>query len=130
MTDPFTLALGEVRPSQLYLSAAKLATVLESVDPADPDYDPLPVFEHGGEWYLSDGHTRAFVAYLGGVDDLRVERDADLREEYDFDLYLTCIEWCREAGVETVPDLAGRVLAHDEFETEWIERCRRAARSE
>ncbi|MFW6376703.1 MAG: histone acetyltransferase, partial [archaeon] len=112
--DPRRIQIEEVRPTQLYLSAAKLASVLEEFEEHDP-YGPLPAFEHDGEWYLSDGHTRAFAAYLGGAESIRIERDREVREVYDFDLYLTCIDWCHEADVRTVPDLTGRVLDHETF---------------
>jgi len=128
--DPRRIGIEDLRPSQLYLSAAKLASVLDEFDDEGPDYGPLPAFEHEGEWYLSDGHTRAFAAYLVGADRVRIERDHEVREVYDFDLYLTCIDWCREADVRTVSDLAGRVLDHETFEEQWIERCRRAAEDE
>ena len=114
-------------PTQLYLSAAKLASVLDEFDDEGPEYGPLPAFEHDGEWYLSDGHTRAFAASLGGADTVRIDRDREVREVYDFDLYLTCIDWCREEDVRTVPDLAGRILDHETFEEAWIVRCQRAA---
>jgi len=124
---PRRIGIEDLRPSQLYLSAAKLASVLDEFGDEGPNYGPLPAFEHDGEWYLSDGHTRAFAAYLGGAESLRIERDREVREVYDFDLYLTCIDWCREQDVRTVPDLAGRVLDHETFEEKWIERCHRAA---
>jgi hypothetical protein len=119
-----SLPIDEVRPTQLYLSAEKLSAVLGS---ADGSLDPgvLPAFEYDGEWHFSDGHTRAFAASLGGVEELRIERDREVREAYDFDLYRECIEWCRRAGVQSVADFSGRVLPHEEFEEAWIERCRR-----
>lgn len=125
--DVRRIGIEVLRPSQLYLSAAKLASVLEEFDDEGPNYGPLPAFEHEDEWYLSDGHTRAFAAYLGGAESLWIERDREVREVYDFDLYLTCIDWCRDEGVRSVPDLAGRVLDHETFEEQWIERCHRAA---
>jgi hypothetical protein len=128
--DPRQIPVEDLHPTQLYLSAAKLASVLEEFDDQGPNYGPLPAFEHEGEWYLSDGHTRAFAAYLGGAESVRIERDREVREVYDFDLYLTCIDWCRGAGVRTVSDLAGRVLDHETFEEQWIERCQRAAEDE
>jgi hypothetical protein len=127
--DPRRIAVEDLRPTQLYLSAAKLASVLDEFEEHDP-YGPLPAFEHEGEWYLSDGHTRAFAAYLGGAETIPIERDREVREVYDFDLYLTCIDWCREEDVRAVPDLGGRILAHETFEEEWIERCHRAAEDE
>lgn len=117
------LPLDEVSPTQLYLSSEKLTGVLEWFDFDDPAYDPVPVFEHESEWYLSDGHTRAFAAALAGADTLQVERDEHLREEYDFEVYLACIDWCSEAGIETVHDLHGRVVEPETYEALWIERC-------
>lgn len=117
------LALEAVRPTQLYLSSTKLAAVLERFDFDEPGYGTLPAFEHDGEWYLSDGHHRAFVAWLAGVETVRVERDERLREEYDLDVYLACISWCEEAGIETVADLRGRIVGPEAYEKRWIERC-------
>jgi hypothetical protein len=119
--------LAELRPSQLFLSAEKLEDAAGWFDFDDPDYDPLPAFEHEGDWYLSDGHTRAFLLYLAGAETIRIRRDEAVREEYDFDLYLTCIGWCEDAGVGQVADLAGRVVEPDTYEEVWLERCQRAA---
>lgn len=124
-----TLPLAEVRPSQLYLSREKLADVLSWFDFDDPVCGPLPVFEHDCEWYLSDGHTRAFVAYLAGEETLTVERDEELRENYDFEVYRAAIAWCDEEGVETVADLRGRIVEPETFQEVWIERCHRVAES-
>ncbi|SFC15453.1 hypothetical protein SAMN05444422_10541 [Halobiforma haloterrestris] len=119
------LPRAEVRPTQLYLSSEKLAGVLEWFEFDEPEYEPLPAFEHGGEWYLADGHTRAFAASLAGADAIRVERDPSVRETYDFEVYRRCIEWCRDAGVETVDDLHGRVVGPRAYRELWVERCQR-----
>lgn len=119
--------MDQLRPTQLYLSSEKLEAVVEWFDFDDPRYGALPAFTHDGDWYLADGHTRAFVAYLAGAETFRVERDDDVREEYDFEEYLTCIEWCSEAGVETIPDLCGRIVSPETYEERWLERCRHAA---
>lgn len=118
------LPVDDLHPTQLYLSSEKLAAVTGWFDFDAPAYDPLPAFEHDGEWYLSDGHTRAFAAWLAGETEIRVERDTEVREEYDFEVYLTCIEWCADAGVETIPDLRGRIVDPVTYEEEWVERCR------
>jgi hypothetical protein len=120
---PRRLPLGDVRPTQLYLSSEKLADAASWFDFDDPTYDPLPVFEYDDEWFLSDGHTRAFLASLAGADELRVERDEAVREEYDFDVYEAAIGWCEEDGVTRVADLAGRVVEPETFADVWIARC-------
>lgn len=114
----------DLHPTQLYLSSAKLAAVANWFDFDAPAYDPLPAFEYEGEWYLSDGHTRAFAAWLAGESRIRVERDTEVREAYDFGVYRTCIEWCADAGVESIPDLRGRVVEPATYEEVWIDRCR------
>lgn len=124
---PQRISLQGVRPTQLYLSGEKLAAVLAWFDPETQSYDPLPAFEYEGETYLGDGHTRAFVAWLAGAEALRLEYDQSIPTEYDFDLYRTCIQWCADAGVKTIPDLAGRLLGPDEYQTRWVEQCHRAA---
>jgi hypothetical protein len=118
------LPVGEVRPSQLYLSGEKVAEVAAWFDFDDPDYGTLPAFEHEGDWFLADGHTRAFLAHLAGFDTLRVERDTEVRDEYDFAVYEAAIEWCEDEGVTSIGDLAGRVVEPETFREEWVARCR------
>lgn len=118
--EPFSVPIDEVRPSQLYINRVKLSLVTQWFDFADPNYDALPVREVDGEWMLTDGHTRAFVAHLAGAEQLRVVRDtADL----PMGVYRTCLGWCEDEGVTEVGDLAGRVLNADDFEEQWIDRC-------
>ena len=129
-SDPFEVPIDAVRPSQLYLDARKLALVTRWFDFAEPNYDPLPVRKLGSEgdgeprWMLTDGHTRAFVAHLAGADDLRVVRDTD---ELQMGVYRQCVEWCEDEGVTEIADLAGRVLNADDFEEQWVSRCREVA---
>lgn len=123
-SGPFAVAIDGVRPSQLYLNGRKLALVTQWFDFSDPNYDPLPVREVGGEWMLTDGHTRAFVAYLAGAEQLRVIRDAD---DLPMDVYRTCLGWCEDEGVIEIGDLVGRVLDADDFEAKWVARCQSVA---
>lgn len=119
-----TLPIDEPRPSQCYLSRAKLAGVLSWFDPDELAYDPLPAIELDGQWVLIDGHTRAFVAGLAGAEELRVVHDTD---DHPRELYRRCVDWCREAGIHEVGDLHGRLVSADAYERLWIDRCTRAA---
>lgn len=124
-----TISIDGVRPSQLYLNGAKVTAVIEWFDFDEPDrtYGMLPVLEYGGDPYLTDGHTRAFVAYLAGVEELRVTRDDTTFDRTDRLLYRECLGWCSDAGITTIGDLAGRVLSPEAYEKRWIERCHRTA---
>jgi len=119
-----TVPVEALRPTQCYLNAAKVAAVTERIEGTVLDPGPLPVYEFDGDRHLTDGHTRAFVAYLTGRDRVPVVTDGELESEYDLSVYRACIEWCEREGIERVPDLTGRVVGPETFRTEWIDRCR------
>jgi hypothetical protein len=56
------------------------------------------------------------VAYLAGAETIRISRDEEVQEKYDFEVYRKCIEWCSEAGVETVADFRGRIVEPPTYE--------------
>lgn len=114
----FAVDIDSVRPSQLYVNQRKLREVLAWFDPEA--YDPLRVVELDGDLVLTDGHTRAFAAHLRGADELRVARDED---DPPLDAYRICLGWCREEGVASVADFAGRVITDEAYGELWIERC-------
>ncbi|WP_227380095.1 hypothetical protein [Haladaptatus halobius] len=120
-----TLPIKTVRPSQLYLSSQKLAAVLEWFDLANPSYDPLLIAEYDGKLYLLDGHMRAFVAYLGGIEQVRVTQEQSILEQEDKQVYLECFSWCADAGLRTISDLSGRILNPEAYQKLWINRCQR-----
>ena len=103
-TYPFRASRGritivpcdELHPSQLYISAQKMRDVVEWFDFDDPAHDALPTYILDGNLTLSDGHTRAFVTYFGGVDSLRIQElgDSDT-EELNLELYRECLDWVR-----------------------------------
>ncbi|GAA5042441.1 histone acetyltransferase [Haladaptatus pallidirubidus] len=121
MPESFRVPLGEIRPSQLYLDESKLSSVIEWFDFESPNYDPLPIRKIGGDWTLTDGHSRAFAAYLSGADELRLVRDTD---DISVPTYKQCLSWCEAEGITEVSNLAARVVTSPTFEEEWIERCR------
>lgn len=125
--DVTTVPLTSVRPSQCYLNAEKVAAVAERVDGAAFDPGALPVYAFGGEYYLTDGHTRAFVAYLTGRERLPVTYDVNLAADASLPVYRECIEWCKRDGIETITDLTGRVVGPETYREEWIEPCQAIA---
>ncbi len=116
MGEPFVLSLDQIQPSQLYINEAKLAQVAEGATLLQP----LPVKELAGRIVLTDGHTRAFAAWQAGRSQVEVYWDED---ELDWTAYEVCVAWCEEAGIRAVADLAGRVVAPDQYQVVWLQRC-------
>ena len=115
------MKLSQIQPSQLYVSAAKLARVQAAVDPRGPaSLGPLPVVMLGDQVVLTDGHTRALAAFLAGLEEVPTCWDED---ELDWEAYRVCVRWCREAGVHSVADLAERVVDLEAYERLWRGRC-------
>lgn len=120
--ETFEADLADLQPSQLYISADKLAEVQRGArEGANSQPDPLPVRELAGRWVLTDGHTRALAAHLSGRRTVPVCRD---RDDLDWEAYEICVGWCLEEGIRTIADLEHRVVAAERYEELWLERCR------
>ena len=121
MTDTFVMKLEEIQPSQLFISSEKLSQVIRGSVPLTIEaLRPIPVKKLGNETIFTDGHTRAFAAYLSGLREIRVFWDED---EMDWEAYEICVEWCKEAGIHTIADLKDRVVSEEEYELLWHRRC-------
>ncbi|MET1248741.1 hypothetical protein ABWW58_08135 [Sporolactobacillus sp. STCC-11] len=124
----FLMDLYQIRPSQLYLDQDKIDRLKELFDPLNVRFNaPLPIKKNGGEAFLTDGHTRAFLYSEAKISVIPVYWDED---DPDMDLYQNRLNWCREERVMFIDDLKERILPHDQFENEWIKRCEKAVRKE
>lgn len=124
----FLMDLYQIRPSQLYLDQEKIERLKGAFDPLNVRFNaPLPIKKNGGEAFLIDGHTRAFLYSEAKISVIPVYWDTD---DLDMDLYQTCLEWCRKEQVIFIDDLKDRILPHEQFEKQWIERCTRAVKGE
>lgn len=123
VTKTIRMRLSEIQPSQLYISREKLSQVMKTSDPSELDsLKPIPVKKLGNRVILVDGHTRAFAAFLKGLQAVTVYWEED---ELDWEEYEICVQWCREEGIRTIADLQERVIAHDEYKRLWLGRCRK-----
>jgi hypothetical protein len=120
VNDPFVMALGKIQPSQLFISTEKLAAVLRDFDPAH--LEPIPIKRQGDDVVMTDGHTRAFAAFLSGLAEVPVVWD---EEDLDWEAYEICVEWCKQDGILTVGDLVGRVIGPADCQQRWLGRCRK-----
>ena len=121
MTDLKQLALRDLQPSQLYISAKKLAAVWAWLDPADLGiFEPLPVKLLDGLPVLTDGHTRAVAALLAGLEKVPLVWDED---DLDWELYRRCVAACREQGIISPAALTERIITAEEYKVKWDGWC-------
>ncbi len=122
MGDLFLKRLDELQPSQLFVSAEKLSSVMkEDTAVTVEGVQPVPVKKLQDRVVLTDGHTRALAAVLSGLAEIRVFWDED---DLDWEAYDICVAWCREEGIRTVADLRDRVVSAEVYQEVWLERCR------
>ena len=119
--ETFEINLVDLQPSQLYISADKLAKVERSMRDAAARPEPLPVERVGPRTVLTDGHTRALAAYRAGARSVPVYRETD---ELDWAAYEICVRWCLDAGIRSIADLQTRIVTADRYEDLWYARCR------
>lgn len=92
-------------------------------------FSPLPVHDFGNNAYtLTDGHTRAYVAYKNGVSNLPVIYDNDdmITNKVGQRLYKAYIDWCRRFKLTHIQHLESRILSNSTYQKLWIERCERS----
>lgn len=113
--------------SQLYLNKKKLDNIYKWFCPEDTEkYPSLPVHDFGdGKYTLTDGHSRAYVAYNAGVALIPVVYDTDEIVVSDIGLlqYRNDIEWCKRHEIFTVADFENRIIPDEQYKKLWIERC-------
>lgn len=116
--------------SQIYLSSDKITSVMDRFDPKHMDnFQPLPVHDFGNNTYtLTDGHTRAYVAYKSGVSILPVIYDNDdiVTNQIGRMLYKADIDWCKRFKISHIKHLESRILDKDTYQKLWHERCDRS----
>ena len=113
--------LKDLQPSQFYISQAKLSNIQAWFHKDDlSNFEPLPVKVLDGIPILTDGHTRAVVAILAGLESVPLVYEED---ELDWNLYRYCVEQCNQKGIHSPYDLVDRVISAYEYEEKWIGWC-------
>ena len=124
------ISISELRLSQLYLNADKIAAIEAWFDPHNlSNFEPLYVHDFGDQQLtLTDGHSRAFVAYKNSVEKLPVVYDTNEIVTSDTGMlsYKNDIEWCKRFGLRSIADLSTRIVTAAEYQNLWIERCDKA----
>jgi hypothetical protein len=116
------ISVCDLQPSQLYISQEKLSKVQHGFDPKNPHrIEPIPYKDLEGLMVMTDGHTRAFAAYLAESAAVPAYVDPD---DLDWEAYQICVAWCHAEGIYSIADLAGRVVSAEDYGRLWYDRCR------
>jgi hypothetical protein len=122
MAPTFQLRIDQIQLSQLYISSAKLASVMRVFEEGNENIlEPIPIKEIDGRLVATDGHTRLLAWFLNGHEEVDCEWEDT---EMDWDAYRVCMQWCEEEKIQTVADLANRIISPEDYEVRWLERCR------
>jgi len=122
MVSTFWLRIDQIQLSQLYISSAKLESVMRVFEASNESIlEPIPIKEIDEQLVATDGHTRLLAWFLNGHEEVECEWE-DI--EMDWDAYRVCIQWCKEEGIRSIADLANRIIGPKEYEVLWLERCR------
>ncbi|MBN1330442.1 MAG: hypothetical protein JXA54_13290 [Candidatus Heimdallarchaeota archaeon] len=121
MSNYFEIDLLTIQPSQLYISKKKLKIVQEKILLKNiQSIGIIPIKKLDDNIIFTDGHTRAFAAFLAGFNSIYCEMET---EELDWEMYKECIRWCKDDGIFTIADLKDRVVEHEDYEQLWYKRC-------
>lgn len=98
----------------------------DSCDTCDMDPLTVPDFENG-KYTLTDGHSRAYVAYKNGLTHISIVYDKDeiVVGELGQKLYGADVEWCERFHLKNISDLNNRILESEDYNRLWVERCNR-----
>ena len=119
--DTFEMKLSEIQPSQLYISKKKLAKVNRFFDPKNKEtLGIIPIKKLGKDIIYSDGHTRAVSAFLAGYKEITVKWED---EDLDWEMYETCLQWCKDDKIFSIEDLAKRIISHKDYKLLWYKKC-------
>lgn len=122
--------LLELGLSQIYLNADKVKAIETWFDPNNlSNMEPLTVHDFGnGRYTLTDGHSRAYVAYKNGICHVPIVYDNDeiVVNKLGQSLYRMDIEWCERFHLENIRDLDHRILNNDDYNQLWVVRCNKS----
>ena len=121
MDKAFYMDLTDLLPSQLFLNQDKIKSLEKQINPFIlENIPPISVRKFGDKIVFLDGHTRAFLAHKNGLKEVPVYWET---EEYDWELYEICIQWCQNEGIFHVAELEHKIVDTITYEKCWIGKC-------
>lgn len=115
------MSVLDLQPSQLYISEGKLRLASEWFDKSDiSKMDAVPIKQFHDRYLMTDGHTRAVLAYMNGFTKIPCYLDND---DLDMKAYTIDVKWCKNEGIKNVVDLTKRIVTTQQYEELWRKRC-------
>lgn len=115
------LSVLELQPSQLYISEGKIRLANEWFNKNDiTQMDAIPIKLFQNRYLITDGHTRAVLAYMNGFTKIPCYWDND---DLDMNAYANDVRWCDDEGIKSVADLNKRIVSMQKYEELWRKRC-------
>ena len=120
------LPLSAIQPSQFYLSEEKLKQVQTWFDTKNiSSLKPLSIKRFQDKIFFTDGHSRAFIAYQAGFEEIPVYAEKD---DLNWEFYSYCLQVCDKIGIATIKDLENRILSVSDYKKNWLDWCQRVAK--
>ena len=123
-----SININELGFSQIYLSSKKIENVNKWFNKSLNNFEPIPVrdFKGNGKLILTDGHTRSYIAWKSGIEEVPAIYDKDeklVTNEISNEMYLNCIRWCERLKILRIEDFSERILDENRYKELWINRC-------
>ena len=121
------ISIDSLKLCQIYLSQKKMDDILTWFQPSMNNFEPIYVhdFMKNGDLYITDGHTRAFVAWKYGIKQIPYIYDESeiVTSEMGQMQYEEDIVWCNRFNLHHISDLSNRILSEQGYNELWRGRC-------
>lgn len=115
------LQLKDLQPSQFYISKDKIEAILKWFKPNDlSNFNPIPIKLLNGKLVMTDGHTRAVVAIMHGLDKVPIVLESD---DLSWDMYEKCVEECIKRDIKSPYDLLNQIVDKATYHEKWDKWC-------
>lgn len=115
------IKLTSLQPSQFLISIEKVKKIEKWFNRDNlSNFSAIPVKILDGDLVMTDGHTRAVVAIMHGLDYVPLVWE---KEELSWDMYQECVKECKRQNIKSPYDLLSRIVDEDEYKDKWDKWC-------
>ncbi|RSJ27072.1 hypothetical protein D8826_00290 [Streptococcus intermedius] len=85
----------------------------------------MPIKRFQEKIFFTDGHSRAFIAYQAGFEEIPVYAEKD---DLNWEFYSYCLQVCDKIGIATIKDLENRILSVSDYKKNWLDWCQQLSK--